>query len=105
MIQIKQGASIRGLTPQMTIALFIATAIFESHSLDCVLTEGTGSKHGRGSLHYVGLAIDLRIKHSPESLWGLIKTEIESALGAEFDVVLETSIKGSEHIHIEFQPK
>jgi len=55
------------------------------------------SRHGKGSRHYSGLAVDLRI-------WDLKSPavackEIAGRLGLEFDVVLE-----KDHIHIEYDP-
>lgn len=100
MIKIKEGAKLNGLQPQMVIALVVASAVYSSYNVDCVLTEGTGGKHGRGSLHYIGNAIDLRTRDLGVSVRSRVADEIREALGEQYDVVLE-----SDHIHIEFQPK
>lgn len=64
------------------------------------MTEGTGGKHGVGSLHYVGLAADLRTSNVPAPFVGVIAVDLRMALGAEYDVVVEET-----HLHLEFQPK
>lgn len=110
MIKVKEGVSIRGLQPQAFHAWYIAGQLYDEHyDVDCILTAGVDGKHGHGSLHYVGLAIDLRIRNlSPGNDLGpttmaratVLKNELKRALGIEYDVVLE-----SNHFHIEFQPK
>lgn len=104
--QIKHGASVRGLRPEALLAFFVATAVYAEYGRPCVLTEGSGGKHGRASLHYIGVAIDIRIR-DPEGAWSLadwqlqeIVDKLRSRLGPEYDVVLE-----NDHIHVEFQPK
>ena len=109
-LRIKEGVSIRGLQPQMFHAWNVAGEVYEeSHGVDCILTAGVDGKHGRGSLHYVGFAIDLRIRNllpgwqlTPELVEAaeLVNIKLQNRLGFEYDVVLE-----SNHFHIEFQPK
>lgn len=53
--------------------------------------------HSRNSLHYVGLACDLRIWYLPK-LAPFIDS-ITLLLGEDYDIVLE-----KDHIHVEFQP-
>ena len=100
MIQIKPKARVRGLQPEMILAIMVANDVYAQYDIICVITEGTGAKHRRGSLHYVGLAIDLRTRNIPPNLREPVAQQIRVALGEEYDVVLE-----SDHIHIEFQPK
>lgn len=100
-MRIKAGAKLIGLTPQILLAAFIADELWkELHNAEnSVLTENSGGEHKKGSLHYSGNAIDLRI-------WGWTKVQATAArnelaqrLGAEFDVILE-----KDHIHVEWQP-
>lgn len=100
MISIKPGARIGGLRPEMALALVMADQVYGAHGYDLVTTEGTGGKHGTGSLHYVGLAVDLRTSNVPMGEVGAVAADLRAALGAEYDVVVE-----SDHIHVEFQPK
>ena len=99
-MSIKKGAEVNGLRPEMVIALMIAGGVYSEYDIECVLTEGSGAKHGNASLHYVGLAIDLRTRNIPANLREEIADRIRRALGEQYDVVLE-----SDHIHIEYQPK
>lgn len=102
MKKIKEGASVAGLRPEIQIAWDVANEVYEEHGFSCWLTEGTGGKHGRGSLHYVGLAIDLRTMRLGISatVAKRIAEGIRLALNEQYDVVVEPT-----HIHIEFQPK
>lgn len=97
-MQLKPGVSLLGMQPQLVLACMVANQIYMAQSAEMVITSVTDSKHGTGSLHYQGQALDLRINNllDPEQ----VHTKIKEALGAEFDVVLE-----ADHIHIEWQPK
>lgn len=100
-LHIKQGqdgARVAGLRPEIIIALMVASEIYHTYDLTCELTCGTDSKHKEGSLHYVGLAIDIALP--PANVKDKIFSELRMNLEDEFDVVLEGN-----HIHIEFQPK
>jgi len=100
MIQIKPGAKVNGIQPEMIIALMVANDVYSKYDTPCGITEGTGGKHGTGSLHYVGLAIDIRTRNIVGGKEEFIAQQIRVNLGEQYDVVLE-----SDHIHIEFQPK
>ena len=65
-----------------------------------IITSTTDGRHMRGSLHYKGLAVDLRTKDL--SMYETINyhTSLKSALCKLCDVVLE-----SDHIHVEYSPK
>lgn len=99
-MRLKPGVSIAGLRPELAIALHIAEAVYEDHGSELVITAGTDGTHSPGSLHYVGLAVDLRTTNVPSGRLDSIVNGLRDALGAEFDVVKE-----SDHIHLEFQPK
>lgn len=99
-MMIKAGASIKGAKPELVIGLIIAASVYETFGVDLVVTEITGGTHSPGSLHYVGLAADLRTNNVPEGRVPTLFNNLKIALGAQFDTVQE-----SDHIHIEFQPK
>jgi UDP-N-acetylenolpyruvoylglucosamine reductase len=65
-----------------------------------VLTSANDGQHGFGSLHYAGLAVDVRTHHVTANDIEPLADTIREALGPQFDVVLEDT-----HIHVEFQPK
>ena len=99
-LRIKPGASLRGLRPEMSVALTIIFRVFASEGYDCVVTCGTDGSHSRNSLHYVGLAVDVRRRHLPKNMPERIAGDLREVLAGEFDVVLERT-----HIHVEYQPE
>lgn len=100
-MRLKPGIKIAGVRPEIVLALTIAAGVYrEVADIELVVTEVTGGKHGRGSLHYVGLAADLRTRNLTKEQKNNIALLLREKLGAEFDVVLEET-----HIHLEFQPK
>lgn len=106
MLRIKSGPTgcrIAGVQPQMHTAAFIASQVYEQFGQECVWTCGTDSKHMPGSLHYVGLAIDIAMPS--ESTKASIIAKLKVQLGDDYDVVEEASAVGGPHIHVEFQPK
>jgi len=65
------------------------------------ITSVIDGKHRPNSLHYSGLAFDLRTRHlKTEDGVKNVAAEIRGALGREYDVVVE-----KDHIHIEYDPK
>lgn len=100
-LSIKPGVSVRGIRPELVLALFISQGVLdELWSNPGRITSCTDGKHSPGSLHYVGLAADIGIRELPPGVAQKYCDQLKIALGAEFDVVLE-----SDHIHLEYQPK
>jgi hypothetical protein len=102
---LKLGVDLRGLKPQMAIAYTIASFIYLRHGQECVITSASDSKHGPNSLHYQGLALDIRTYTLPIPQVATVHRELKIALGEQFDVVLEDAGNTNQHVHIEFQPK
>lgn len=100
MLSIKKGAEVNALTVPALLALIVVNEVYTKYGFDCVLTEGSGGKHGRASLHYVGNAIDIRTRNVPASAVEGIAEDIRNALGEQYDVIVEGT-----HLHIEYQPK
>ena len=77
--------------------------IDQNHKLwfgrDAEFTSLVDGKHSETSLHYAGLAGDLRIWYMKD-LRDKFVIEIVNWLGPRYDVVLEEN-----HVHFEFQPK
>lgn len=99
-MKFKEGIKINGVKPELTLALIIADKVWSNYHQDLVVTELTGGKHGTASLHYVGLAVDLRTHYFTNTEKELVAKDLKEALGENYDVVVEKT-----HIHIEFQPK
>ena len=101
-VRIKAGVVMWGLRPIMHYAVNRAAAVCASMGVDCVITsarEGTG--HSDNSLHYLGLAVDIRTRDLPAELREEFEFRVRNLLGKRgFDVVLEKS-----HLHIEYDPK
>ena len=98
-MRLKKGVRIRGLRPEIVLAMIMANEVCEKLGVEMVITSCTEGKHSWGSLHYSGCAFDFR-------KWVFSDNGVEARkmlsekLGQEFDVVLERT-----HIHVEFQPK
>lgn len=108
MISLKPDVDIRGVAPEMVIGLMVVQPIINNHGAECVVTACKDGKHKDGSLHYKGLAMDIRSKTLiPKDLPNIVQ-ELRLALGPQFDVVLEgenTPGASAQHIHVEFDPK
>lgn len=87
----------------MVLALFLAEQVYKQRMLPMTVTSANDSTHKDGSLHYKGLAIDLRTKGtgSARSLYNDLSKKLTS-LG--YDVILEFENGDNEHIHVEFDP-
>lgn len=101
-IQIKPGVRLIGLNPQIILAVFAGSSIWMQHfpEVDFVITCATDGKHGRGSRHYFGNAIDIRTRTLNADDAHKAHRLLAGALSVEFDVILEP-----DHIHVEWDPK
>lgn len=94
------GARILGLRPEIVIGLTVANDVYREFGFDCVVTAGIDGSHSRGSIHYKGLAVDLRTRQIPAQDQPKLVAKLQERLGDEFDVVLE-----GDHVHLEWDPK
>ncbi len=100
-MKFKKGVKINNIKPEMVTALIVIEAIYLKYGVELVVTACTDGKHSKGSLHYVGYAIDTRTRNFlTDDIINQVADDIREALTDEFDVVVE-----SDHLHIEFQPK
>ena len=97
---IKTGVKASGLKPEILLAIQEAREVYHVLGATLVITSLLDGKHSTNSLHYEGLAVDLRTRHLDESVKPIVAARIKKALGPEYDVVLERT-----HLHIEFDPK
>ena len=100
MISLKPGVRIVFLQGPALFAIERANEVYAAHGEpELVITSGTEGTHSHGSLHYVGLAVDLRLPNDRTKCVA-IRNELAERLGQDYDVVLE-----ADHCHIEVQPK
>ena len=100
---LKLGVDIRGISPECVLGILVAAQVFEERGVPFVVTSVKDSKHMSKSLHYLGRAFDCRLPSRytrAEATDGLIRDDLKSALGPQFDVILE-----SDHLHVEHDPK
>lgn len=102
---LKSTVKLRGITPEMAIGHTFVMDTYNRLGYTCLITSANDSQHGRASLHFVGNALDYRTKHVARDELDILATTVKSALGAEFDVVLEKRGQPLEHLHVEYQPK
>lgn len=97
--------NIWGLREPMRYPLREAERIWREYGYDCVVTSGRDGKHSWGSLHYYGLAVDLRTQDHNEAQWpAAVRKEIaiylQQALreySKHYQVIAHDS-----HIHVEY---
>ena len=98
---IKPGVDLQGLAPQMALAYTIACEIYREQAQQvCTITSGKEGEHGPNSLHPFGKALDFRIRTLTVVQQQTIFLALRTALGEQFDVVLEPT-----HLHVEYDPK
>ena len=101
MISIKQGVRLAGLKVEMMVALQVVASVYEEHRYSVTITSALDRVHAVHSRHYLGMALDFRIRHirSCKLLEQIVKA-IKDALGEEYNVRLE-----KDHLHISFKPR
>lgn len=99
-MRLKTGVRILGLRPELVLGLVIADSVYIKHKQDCVVTSVVEGTHSRASIHYAGGAFDLRTRNISEEILDILVSDLDAALGDDFDVVKE-----SDHLHCEYQPK
>ena len=105
---LKAGVSSVGIRAELVVALMVAESVYEEFgSSGRVVPSLCGERedHQDGSLHFVGLAADLRVNADlegglPYSSHQDLRNRLNDELGDDWDVIYEYT-----HIHIEFQPK
>lgn len=100
MLQLKAGVRVSGLRTETLLAILVASQAYELKGHECVVTSCIEGRHRRGSLHYVGQAVDFRTAKIPARAVDDIVNLLRESLGSDYDVVSE-----KDHIHVEFQPK
>jgi len=100
MLLLKPGVRVAGMRPEILFAIIAAERVCAEMGVDCVVTACVDGVHQAGSLHYCGLAVDLRSRNFRPGDADKAIARIKQCLGADYDVVLE-----NDHLHLEYQPK
>jgi hypothetical protein len=98
-MRLKAGVHIIGLKSEALLAIMIAESVFQDTGHDCVLTSVTEGVHETGSIHFQGLAFDLRTRDLGASLKTVL-AELQDRLGPDFEVITE-----KDHAHVEYNPR
>jgi rhamnogalacturonyl hydrolase YesR len=98
-MQIKTGANIQGIDLRLRPGLVHANNVWKQLGQELVITSGLDGEHSAGSLHYYGLAIDVRTRYFNNKEKKEAASTLRSLLASEFDVIEEGN-----HIHIEYDP-
>jgi hypothetical protein len=98
-IATKKGVILHGLDARMFSAIHKARRIWIRHGKMLVVTSGLEGRHKKGSLHYVGLAVDLRSRDFVPTTRSQVTRELRRSLGDGFEVIGERH-----HIHVEYDP-
>lgn len=119
-LHFKEGVNLRGMSPQICLALQVASETFAEVHEDCLVTSvtrnGTFAEHG---YHATGNACDIAVRRLdgsqiPAAVCAQIVKQLDLRLGrlggGQYDVVDEMAPGASAgwtgaHIHIEFDPK
>lgn len=109
-VAFKDSVEVGQPTKELLSALVITAYIFHIAGYPFTVTSMQDGKHGANSLHYREgrcRAFDVRTRtEAPDYLqWSddvknQLKVLVKSALGADYDVVVEST-----HIHVEYDPK
>lgn len=97
-MKLKPGVDVLGIKPELILAMIIAEPIIVKHA-PFVVTSICDGQHMKTSLHYSGLAMDIRTRDIDPTLVRPCVQELQESLGSQYDVVLE-----GDHIHLEFDP-
>lgn len=96
-----ESVNIWGLEREMRPAMREVENVWNHNGHEAVITSARDGMHSAGSLHYYGLAIDVRNKYFTETEKKKVFAEIHDILyPLGFDVIEHTT-----HIHIEFDKK
>jgi hypothetical protein len=97
-MRLKKGVSHSPLQPTMYLAINILNRWFEINDKDFVITSTYDGIHKKGSLHYIGLAIDFRSRDLTElQIDELITYFKQKVLDIRYQFVIEKT-----HIHLEY---
>ena len=100
-MKLKAGVKLEGASWRVWHAALVAEDVLAGYGSDLVVTSVCDGKHSERSLHYKGLALDIRTRTlKANKSEAVVVAHLKTALSPDYDVVLE-----GDHIHIEYDPK
>lgn len=103
-MNLKPGVDMNGVRPEILSACAKIHDLMEATG-QFTITACLDGKHKQGSLHYKGLAVDIRSKHIAPDRKAKLVSQISALLGKDYDVILEGEGTANEHIHLEADKK
>jgi hypothetical protein len=104
-VTLKPGVRVTGIKPELVVALMVAQSMFDGVQATMTVTSLVDGAHSQNSLHYKGFAVDLRSKNLSDDQKGTVLQALKSALGSDFDIILEGVGTPNEHFHLEYDPE
>lgn len=103
------SVDLTALCPELSRLANIVDTCYSAFGALAIVTATTNGHHMPGSLHYRGLAFDLRVKHLGEypkqrSVYTCLKHTIQEQYPNLYDVLLEDGGGVNAHIHCEASP-
>ena len=108
MIMVKSGVVFKALHKEIYNVFPVIEHAFAPYGVQgvyAVITSANDGQHMTTSKHYADLAIDLRSKHLRPEDKPKVLAALESALGPDYDIILECPGQPNEHFHCEYDPK
>ncbi len=90
----KSGVNLAGLDIRIRPALIACKSVLKELNKPFTITAGLDGEHSAGSLHYYGLAVDIRTRHLTSDEKSILYTKLTSTLDDNFDIILHDS-----HLH------
>ena len=100
MKHVKEGVVIGTPRAELIDGLITCAEVYYDLGYSMVITEIMGGVHKKGSLHYEGLAADLRTSMVPAERLPSLVAALRRKLPRYWDVVLE-----KDHIHVEYDTR
>lgn len=95
-VLVKEGVVFKEFNEVLLRIIVALSDVFLRHGKTATITSCNDGKHMGTSYHYKNKALDIRIRDLPESMWKQYQNDLQTELGAGYQVILE-----KDHIHIE----
>lgn len=96
-MEIKAGVTLRGIQPEMVVALMIMEPVFLREGVELIITSCGDSQHSKNSRHYSGFGLDIRTRNLHKDDIPNVAAKLQTALGPEFKIIFEVN-----HFHLQY---